>query len=210
MGDHSHAYDDSATRHDYMTGAPHLPLRRDVRDENLDRRAVQEVAWRSVTEGKYKEQPAYIALRDVKYMEWVLNKREVQQGDETTEDSDDRATPMGVGPWTGVQETMTWPWITLRRSPELRVTSWPSWTLSAILPAMEASGLRSTCKSLGRILDSGGGFKGIGGIAKTAGARQLQLCLELAEGGLAHGDLGSVVLVDSSTPLFLSLERSWT
>ena len=54
--------------------------------------------------------------------------------------------------------------------------------------------------------DQGGGFKGIGGGTKTAGARQLQLCLELASGGLAHGDLRSVELVDSSAPLLLSLE----
>ena len=54
--------------------------------------------------------------------------------------------------------------------------------------------------------DQGGGFKGSGGITKTSGARQLQLCLELAEGGLAQGDLRSVELTDSSAPLLLSLE----
>ena len=54
--------------------------------------------------------------------------------------------------------------------------------------------------------DHGGGFRGIGGRVQSLGVRELSLCLELAGGGLAHGELRSVELGDSDTPLLLSLE----
>ena len=54
--------------------------------------------------------------------------------------------------------------------------------------------------------DQGGGFRGIGGRVHTLGTRELSLCLELAGGGLAHGELRSVELSESDAPLLLSLE----
>ena len=41
---------------------------------------------------------------------------------------------------------------------------------------------------------------------RTSGARELQLCLELADGGYANGSLRSVEICDSEAPLLLSLE----
>ena len=51
--------------------------------------------------------------------------------------------------------------------------------------------------------DHGGGFRGIGGRVQTVGTRELNLCLELAGGGLA---LRSVELAESDAPLLVSLE----
>ena len=54
--------------------------------------------------------------------------------------------------------------------------------------------------------DGGGGFKGIGGVTATSGARLLELCLELHDGTLARGKLKSVEISNSDAPLLLSLE----
>ena len=52
--------------------------------------------------------------------------------------------------------------------------------------------------------DHGGGFCGIGGRVQTLGT--LNLCIGLAGGGLARGELRSVELAESDAPLLLSLE----
>ena len=49
-------------------------------------------------------------------------------------------------------------------------------------------------------------FRGIGGAIQTAGTRQLELCLELLDGGVARGDLYSTELIGSEAPLLLSLQ----
>ena len=49
-------------------------------------------------------------------------------------------------------------------------------------------------------------FRGINGTVRTTGARNIDLCLELLNGGLARGDLRSTELADSDAPLLISLQ----
>ena len=57
-------------------------------------------------------------------------------------------------------------------------------------------------------------FRGIGGAMRTAGLRQLELCLELLDGGVARGDLRSMELVGSearcSSPCRLRRPLDWS
>ena len=49
-------------------------------------------------------------------------------------------------------------------------------------------------------------FRGINGSVRTTGARNIELCLELLNGGLARGDLRSTEIADSEAPLLISLQ----
>ena len=49
-------------------------------------------------------------------------------------------------------------------------------------------------------------FRGINGAVRTTGTRNIELCLELLNGGLARGDLRSTEIADSEAPLLISLQ----
>ena len=49
-------------------------------------------------------------------------------------------------------------------------------------------------------------FRGINGPVRTTGTRNIDLCLELLNGGLVRGDLRSTELADSDAPLLISLQ----
>ena len=49
-------------------------------------------------------------------------------------------------------------------------------------------------------------FRGINGSVRTTGTRNIELCLELLNGGLARGDLRSTEIADSEAPLLISLQ----
>ena len=49
-------------------------------------------------------------------------------------------------------------------------------------------------------------FRGINGSVRATGTRNIELCLELLNGGLARGDLRSTEIADSEAPLLISLQ----
>ena len=55
-------------------------------------------------------------------------------------------------------------------------------------------------------IDSGTSCRGIGGTVSTSGIRNLELCLELLDSGVARWNLRSVELAESDAPLLISLQ----
>ena len=191
-----------------------LFLRRRFLDVDLHQR-LSVKANSSPTEGKYKGAAVYQAYQDGSYRNWIIDNinefsgkgmRQLKQAiieiadfehryGKLFEDTSDRTSYMALDPeaadasppgpeqdlvcvlGTGCNVTChgdRW----LRRFVELTRQE---------MPALEQ--------------DHGGRFRGMGGRVQSLGVRELNLCLELAE-----GELRSVELAESDTPLLLSLE----
>ncbi|CAE7949958.1 unnamed protein product, partial [Symbiodinium sp. KB8] len=194
---------------------PRLPGGQPGREQER-RQQLQQRASTLATEGKYKNEPVYHAYQDVGYRNWVHAN---------TDDHSGRGMKQLKVLFLEIadfekQHGALYEGYGGRVAYMLADNSGADGSESSLVCVLD-TGCNTTFHGshwLERYLDltrqqapellpdQGGGFKGIGGMVRTSGACEIQLCLELADGGYANGSLRSVEICDSEAPLLLSLE----
>ncbi|CAE7892444.1 RE1 [Symbiodinium sp. KB8] len=191
---------------------PRLPLGQANREQERSQ-SLRARASALQSEGKYKNEPVYHAYRDTGYRNWVLANIDNHSGRGMKQL---KLVFMEIADY----EQQRGPLFTERAGYMVMAEDSAGGSEHALVCVLD-TGCNTTCHGsrwLERYLaltkqrqpellpDSAGGFKGIGGMVRTAGARDLDLCLELADGGYANGSLRSMEIEDSDAPLLLSLE----